>query len=254
MTMLPHILSPVSSHCAACGQMSDIVDGLPLCPDCLRQLLKARSSFEALCPRCLSVLIAGKPCAVCKRDPEHLISRTFAPYRYRSAVRGLILRLKFSGDTQAAALLAPPMADAAEAAEADILVPVPLSRQHQRERGYNQAYLLAMLVGKLRELPTEECLIRTRNTRRQSSLHTIRERKQNLSGAFALKPNVNIQGKRILLVDDVRTSGATALACARVLRDGGAADVQLLCAAIAPGAGRYFSASRQPGKHYRRKG
>ena len=254
MTMLPHVLSPVGAHCAACGQVADIVDGLPLCPDCLKQLLKAERSFEPLCPRCLSVLSVGKPCPICKRDPEHLISRTFAPYRYRSAVRGLILRLKFSGDTQAAALLAPPMADAAEEAEADILVPVPLGKQRERERGYNQAYLLAMLVGKLQGLPAEECLIRTRNTRRQSGLHTIRERRQNLNGAFALKPGADIQGKHVLLVDDVRTSGATALACARVLRESGAADVQLLCAAIAPGAGRYFRAAKAPKKQYRRKG
>ena len=253
MTMLPHLLSPIGAHCAACGRVSDIVDGLPLCPDCLKQLLKAGHSFDTLCPRCLSVLSIGKPCPICSRDPERMISRTFAPYRYRGAVRGLILRLKFSGDTQAAALLAPPMAEAAEEAESDILVPVPLGRQRQRERGYNQAYLLAMLVGRLRGLPAEECLLRTRNTKRQSGLHTIRERRQNLDGAFALKPDADIQGKRVLLVDDVRTSGATALACARVLREGGAADVQLLCAAIAPGAGRYFSASRLPRRQFRRK-
>ena len=251
--MLPHLLSPLAAHCAACGQAADIVDGLPLCPDCLKQLLRARYTAGTLCPRCLSALSPGKPCPVCRRDPQRLISRTFAPYRYRGAVRGLILRLKFYGETQAAALLAPPMAEAAAEAEADLLVPVPLGRQRQLERGYNQSFLLAMLAGRMRSLPVGECLVRTRETKRQSGLHSIRERQQNLRGAFALKPGADISGRRILLVDDVRTSGATALACAEVLRRGGAADVQLLCAAIAPGAGRYFTAAGRTRKLFRRK-
>ena len=246
--MLPHVLSPVSAHCASCGRAADVLDGVPLCPDCLRQLLRAASVQGTFCPRCLSALRPGKPCSVCRRDPERLISRTYAPYRYRGAVRGLILRLKFSGDTQAAALLAPPMARAAEEAGADLLVPVPLGKRRLRERGYNQAFLLAMLVGRLNGLPAAETLLRTRDTRRQSGLHSIRERRQNLEGAFAPKPGFDLNGKHVLLVDDVRTSGATALACAKVLRDSGAADVALLCAAIAPGAGRYFTPARRGGK------
>ena len=167
-------------------------------------------------------------------------------------MRGLILRLKFSGDTQAAALLAPRMAEAAEEAGADVLVPVPLGRRRQLERGYNQSFLLAMLVGRLRGLPVRECLVRVRNTRRQSGIHTIQERQRNLAGAFAPAPGADIRGQRVLLVDDVRTSGATALACARVLREQGAADVQLLCAAIAPGAGRYFTPAKQKKKRCRK--
>ena len=251
--MLPHVLSPLSAHCAACGRVADVLDDLPLCPECLRALLRARQRAEALCPRCLSVMYPGQPCAVCRRDPGRLISRAFSPYRYRGTVRGLILRLKFSGDTQAAALLAPAMAEEAADAEADVLIPVPLGKRRERERGYNQARLLAMLTGRLRGLPVETCLVRCRNTQRQSGLHSIEARRKNLRGAFALAPQAKIAGRRVLLVDDVRTSGATALACAEALRAGGAADVQLLCAAIAPGAGRYFTAQRRPRRIYHRK-
>ena len=243
--MLPHLLSPAASSCAACGQRHDVLDALPLCPDCARQLLKAHVSFSALCPRCLSVLVPEKPCAVCRRDPERLITGTCAPYRYRGVVRSLVLRLKFSGDTQAAALLAPAMADELGAVDADLLVPVPLSAARLRERGYNQAFLLALLCGRMRGLPVLDCLKRVRNTKRQSGLHSIRERSQNLRGAFGLRPGTALGGRRVVLVDDVRTSGATALACARVLRDAGAEDVRLLCAAIAPGAGRYFDRKKQ---------
>ncbi len=253
--MLPHLLSPLSAHCAACGRVADVGERLPLCPDCLRYLLHARVSTATLCPRCLSALPFGRPCAVCRRDPERLITQTYAPYRYRGAVRGLILRLKFTGDSQAAALLAPAMAAALGGADADIVVPIPLGPRRLRERGYNQAMLLAMLTARLRGLTVSDCLVRVRNTKRQSSLHSIRERGQNLRGAFDLKPEAEVAGRRVLLVDDVRTSGATALACARVLRAHGAADVVLLAAAIAPGAGRYFAPAKpKRRRQYRRKG
>lgn len=251
--MLPHLLSPVSAHCAACGCLSGVLGGLPLCAGCARQLLRAQQSFEALCPRCLSVSVPGRPCPVCKRDPGHLITRTFAPYRYRGVVRGLVLRLKFSGDTQAAALLAPAMAKVLREAEADLLMPVPLGPRRERERGYNQSGLLAMLVGHLRGIPMGEELIRVRDTKRQSGIHSILERSRNMDGAFSMRSGANVRNRRILLVDDVRTSGATALACARVLREAGAADVSLLCAAIAPGAGRYFTGAKKTRGIFRRK-
>ena len=235
--MLSRLLSPVSARCAACGVTHDVLPDLPLCPACARRLVRAAHEPATLCPRCLSVLRPGKPCPVCRRDPERLIAQTYAPFRYRQTVRGLILNLKFHGDTRAAALLAPYMAGAADLPDA-VLVPVPLGPRRERERGYNQALLLAALVGRLRGFPVLDGLKRVRETSRQSGLATNADRRKNLEGAFALKPGFACPGRPVLLVDDVRTSGATALACARALREGGVPDVRLLCAAIAPGAGK----------------
>ena len=248
-----HVLSPDAAHCVACGRYADILDGLPLCPECAVRLLRAGQQTEALCPRCLSVIKRGKPCPVCRRDPDRLIARTYAPYRYRGVVRGLILRLKFSGDTQAAALLAPAMAESLPENAADLVVPVPLGPRRLKERSYNQAFLLAMLCADRRGLPVREALIRVRETRRQSALHSIRERGSNLRGAITVRPGESVEGLRVLLVDDVRTSGATALACAKALREHSAAEVSLLCAAIAPGAGRYFERGHTGARIYRRK-
>ena len=86
-----------------------------------------------------------------------------------------------------------------------------------------------------------------------SALHSIRERGSNLRGAITVRRGESVEGLRVLLVDDVRTSGATALACAKALREHGAAEVSLLCAAIAPGAGRYFERGHTGVRIYRRK-
>jgi len=238
---LVRLLSPDAAFCLACGRRTDILARLPLCRTCARALVGARVRTEGLCPRCQAVLYPGRACPVCARDPDRLIERTFSPYRYRATVRALILRLKFGGDVRPAALLYPAMADALDGFVPDAFLPVPLSRARLRERGYNQAELLARLVGDRLNVPVMAGLVRTRNTKRQSELHTIRERQLNISGAFTLLPGFEAEGRSFMLVDDVRTSGATARACAKALRDGGARSVTLLTTAIAPGAGRYFT-------------
>ena len=146
------------------------------------------------------------------------------------------MTLKFRGDARAAALLAPAMARCLRDPSAfDALVPVPLTAQRLRERGFNQARELAELVGVQTGLPVRDLLIRVRKTARQTDQRTLRERTLNVQDAFAPAPGASCQGKRLLLVDDVRTTGATVLSCARALRQMGAAEIALLTACIAPG-------------------
>lgn len=242
------LLSPEGACCLSCGKLRGLLSGLPLCPACARELVRAPYHQGLLCPRCKSVLRPGKPCAFCARDKEGLLGETFAPYRYRGVPRALVLSLKFQGDVRAAALLAPAMARTISSVSFDALVPVPLSAQRLRERGFNQARELAELTGIETGLPVWDLLVRVRKTARQTDQHTLRSRTQNVKDAFAPAPGASCEGKRLLLVDDVRTTGATALSCAGVLRRMGAAEVCLLTACIAPGlvrgrgktAGRVF--------------
>ena len=101
------LLSPDGALCLSCGKLRGQLSGLPLCPACARELVRAPYRQGLLCPRCRSVMKIGKPCPFCARDKEGLLSQTFAPYRYHGAPRSLVLSLKFRGDTRAAALLAP---------------------------------------------------------------------------------------------------------------------------------------------------
>ena len=110
----------------------------------------------------------------------------------------------------------------------EAIIPVPLHKRRLRRRGYNQSALLAEALSERIGVPVREELIRrTRNTKTQTSLNA-RRRARNLRGAFAASPEA--KGMRLLLIDDVRTTGATLSECARALREAGAAAVYA-CAA-----------------------
>jgi ComF family protein len=109
----------------------------------------------------------------------------------------------------------------------DAVVPVPLHWRRKLQRGFNQSELLAQQVAKRRRIPMLNALCRKRPTAVQASL-AVAGRKRNVAGAFTARPNADVKGKRILLIDDVMTTGATAGACAAVLKRGGATSVSLL--------------------------
>jgi ComF family protein len=116
----------------------------------------------------------------------------------------------------------------------DYVIPVPLHKVRYRERGYNQSRLLAQEV--LRVFPAarlDESLCRTRPTKVQSRLHSEAERRENVRGAFAVVDGSHLAGSTVLLVDDVVTTGGTISECALILREAGAAIVDVLAAALA---------------------
>jgi len=114
----------------------------------------------------------------------------------------------------------------------DVLVPVPLHPKRLRERGYNQSELLARELGKLCDLPVvDDCLFRRLNTPPQAQSSGVNERRYNIINAFSCRDN-KLEGKSVLLIDDVATSGSTLNTCARELKYAGAASVQGLVVAL----------------------
>ena len=225
---LKDILFP-QVRCLACDEPRDILPGSALCRKC-EAGLPALAVPDAACGQCRTPGKAAQPCAYCLGGGMRGLERAYAPYLYRGAARQLIVRLKFGPYALAAGPLTGAMARAVSGQGFDAMVPVPLYAASLRERGVNQSRLLCEGMQPTLHLPIIDALKKTRPNRRQSGLDAKR-RADNVRGVFAVVGYV--RGLRVLLVDDVRTTGSTARECARVLIEAGAASVSLLTAAVA---------------------
>jgi ComF family protein len=157
-----------------------------------------------------------------------------SPFLFDGLIRRAIHELKYRNLRALVPSLAELMHDYIKESPVpgEALVPVPLHRKRIRERGYNQSALLARELGRLSGLPVvEDCLIRHSYTPPQARSASVSERHDNVANAFACRDG-RFQGKRVILIDDVSTSGATLDACARVLKSAGAAAVWGLVIAL----------------------
>ena len=225
-------------HCAGCGEPV----GAPgqLCAGCFAQV---GFVTDPCCGRCglpLGSEAAGGPmrlCGPCRRQPPPW-RQARAALLYDGQGRALILRLKHPGSEDVAALLARHMARAGERllSGADVLVPVPLHRWRLLRRGYNQSALMAQHLSKLAGKPVcVDALRRIRATPPLGGL-SAQARADAMANVIALRPRrrSRVESQRILLIDDVLTSGATAAACTRALLDAGALNVDVLVASRVP--------------------
>jgi ComF family protein len=225
-------------HCVACSAPVD-APGL-FCAECFR--LTGFIS-EPFCARCgvpfAHAALGGAEhlCPGCRLAPP-VFQRARAALRYDAQGRRLILPFKHADRIELAAVLAPHMARAGVVLlrEADLLVPVPLHWGRLFRRRYNQAALLANAVGRIAGRPSlPDALVRQRATASLGE-KSAGERAAEVADAFAVRRSrvALVSGKRVLLVDDVMTSGATANACAAVLLAAGATSVDVLAAARVP--------------------
>jgi ComF family protein len=215
--------------CYGCDEEAE--QGL-VCDAC--RLLLFTSEMD-VCPKC------GRACIEeCERcGPPLSLSRIRALGLYFEPFRGLVHALKYSEKTRLAELLGLALAGLVEQdtemRQVDVLCPVPLHPARRRERGYNQAELLARAVSRATGVSLVDALLRWRNTPSQTTQSGPEKRMANVKGAFRIRSGVCIAGQRVVLVDDVTTTGATLDAAARSLLDAGAASVMGLVVAAAGG-------------------
>ena len=194
----------------------------PRCPFCRRIL---HSSNELLCQDCLRSF-ASIPASGYRREIPN-IRCVLAPFSYEGAVRESLHRYKFSGVTAYARTYAEFIGKCIDENRfsCDIITWVPLSRKRLRKRGYDQARLIADELAKRQGLKSMPLLKKTIDTKPQSLTGSEEKRKANASGAYACPDTAAVAGKRILLVDDIVTTGATLSECAKILKAAGAAEV-----------------------------
>jgi ComF family protein len=220
--------------CAGCGA-PDPEAMRHLCWECFRDLAVLQPPF---CERCGDP-VAGRvdhayTCALCAaRAPSFLRARSAV--RYDGAAASAIRALKYHGATWLADDLAALLEGVTRAEYAgvtfDAIVPVPLHPLRRRRRDFNQAELLAGRLARRLGAPVRARAVRrVRATPSQTRL-TVRERADNMRGAFQARAPMNLDGGRVLLVDDVMTTGATVHDAARALREGGVAEVWVVTVA-----------------------
>ena len=221
---------PLPSVCPVCMKQQP---ELQVCDSCRAEALRKRT-LNGQCQRCRSFGLYSEQCRSCREWPDYLAGN-IAIWPHQDGWQQAILDFKFRNmpwlADALAAELAPFLPDGY-----DLLVPVPLHPKRQRERGYNQSELLAKALSEKTGIPWQNSLRRVRYTPHQTGM-SREQRLKNLDGAFALRPGGNVQGKRVILVDDVFTTGTTIRHCAEILHKNGAA--RILGATLASGQGRF---------------
>ncbi|WP_153145583.1 ComF family protein [Dechloromonas sp. H13] len=233
MSILPqslrHALNRIAERilpgtCLLCAADSS---GALLCAECETDL---PIPPDATCPQCGVETTLGERCGACLKDPP-AFNRTIALFRYEFPVDRLIQALKYGHQLPLANWFGQGLSEKIVATEHDLLLPLPLHPSRLASRGFNQAVEIARTISRLRNIPISvDHLTRIRATSPQAAL-PLKERPRNVRGAFEC--SADLGGRRVLLVDDVMTSGSTLRECARILKMHGAAEVTLAIAARA---------------------
>jgi ComF family protein len=185
---------------------------------------------QHLCPQCSAQTTHGERCGACLKAPP-AFAKTLAIFRYEFPVDRIIHAYKYGHQIAVAEWAAELIANQIQASEYDLLIPMPLHPARLRERGFNQSVEIARRIASKMKLPLDShSLIRRRATSPQAEL-PMKERARNVRGAFECK--TDLSARRILLIDDVMTTGATLREAARVIKLHGAAQIDVAVVARA---------------------
>jgi competence protein ComFC len=220
------------SGCRICDRLLTSASRVPICEECLSSFEPMPDVVCEICGRALPGLTRKESeqllCPAC-HDKTYAFERARSFAIYQHAVVRAILLLKFEQIEPLGAWFAERLAElvkaGGEAMTADVVVPVPLHPTRERERGYNQAALLSKPLAKRLRLPHKAVLLMRTRARPDKQVLSLEERWESVRGAFATRPGSQVDNLRVLLVDDVLTTGATLDACSRALRDAGAKSV-----------------------------
>lgn len=235
MNIIEEIVSLVfPRRCPVCDEV--LMAGKYICEDCRKKLCFIK---EPVCKKCGKTLEREQQeyCSDCVRK-KHFFVQGKAVFAYQKEMKKSMYRFKYSNKREYADFYA------AEAAklysgwvkhrEIEVIVPIPMYFWKKRRRGYNQAEVFARRLGKQLHIPvTGKIVKRIRNTRPQKELNDV-ERKENLKKAFKIAPDI-VKYRKILLVDDIYTTGSTMDAVAEVLLEAGVKEVYFICVCIGRG-------------------
>ena len=222
-----------AAPCRLCGEMLDGAGRIPICDACLDSLAPYAGPMCGRCGRPLVSAITQQTqamplCHVCRRDLYDFdFARAYGAYT-KTMTRAIVL-LKYHKVLPLGAWFAQRLqsvaAQSPDMFAADVVVPVPVHPTRLRERGYNQAELIAKPLARALKLSFQSYLLVRTKPRPDKLRLTLRERWRTVRGAYAIREGARVDNLRVMLVDDVMTTGATLDACSRALRRAGASRV-----------------------------
>lgn len=202
------------NKCIVCGKIIEFGRKNFLCAEC-KDLFKFID--DKRCEKCSRPIENGELCSMCMQK-NYCFDKNYSLLVYDELMHDLIVQFKFKNHPAIGRGLGKIMAQKFDM-NADFIIPVPIHKMRRRNRGFNQAEILAKEISKRTGIPLRlDILKRIKNTRAQWRLNP-HERANNLKGAFASK---NVDGKKIILIDDIFTTGSTINECAQVLKTAGA--------------------------------
>jgi len=206
--------------CVGCGW-----EGTWLCPKCTHDILEVKSQ---VCPECGRLSENGLYCQRCRLEPNSrrkpLQGIVAAFYYEEGPIKEMVHNFKYNSILEFKGILGQGLAAAAKDLRGDIVTFTPLHPRRLSQRGYNQAEILAREASRNLKIPVQNLLTKTKHTKRQVGLLGSKRRK-NLTNVFRSRKGIDIKNKKILIVDDITTTGTTLNECARVLKAAGAKEV-----------------------------
>ena len=214
--------------CGGCERLMQDLETMPECGQCGRP-----------------VAMPGAPCPVCRGRGLRPFARVLSLGVFREPLRPVVHAIKYAGRWPLAEAMADRLVDAKDVGTwldgADALVPVPLHSRRQVARGFNQADVIARRLGKRCGVPVVTPVARVRDTATQADLRAMNQRADNLRGAFAVTDAAAIRGRRLVVVDDVSTTGATLSSLGKALRAARPAELSAIVLCVADPRGRDFA-------------
>lgn len=216
-------------QCCGCGERLIELRQL-VCDTCSMSIAPL---LQPICVKCGCPDARIKTENICANCPpgKTWFARARGVAAFSGVAQVVVARLKYHRRIEYAALMAEAIGESYakdNGGGADVVVPVPLHSSRRRERGFNQSALIARHFAEFHGIPvTEKALLRIKPTPSQTRMKK-RQRRENVSGAFSCRRPAEIAGRRVLLIDDVYTTGSTVNECAKVLMEAGAESVQVL--------------------------
>jgi competence protein ComFC len=225
------LIYPSNIYCISCNKPIFNHDTYSLCPNCREEILWINEKACVCCGKALQTGYEQAKCLDCL-SIEHSFSKGYSCVTYGLKEKEILHNLKYNKKGYLSYKLSEILGDrlSIENLDADLIVPVPMNKKKKNKRGYNQAELLAKSLSKMSDIPcSADVLLRDKETEAMNQLSRD-ARRENMKDAFSINKDKveSIRNKRVLIVDDIFTTGSTADECAKTLIEKGASEVQII--------------------------